>query len=199
MPKLIAVAGASGSGKTYLARELARAFGDAVILEHDRYYRDQAHFPPADRARVNYDHPDALETPLFESDLKTLLAGQPIKAPQYDFTLHTRKPARQRIKPAPHIIAEGIHALGSPVIRDLASLTVFVDTAPDICFIRRLQRDTAERGRTAEAVIRRYMQTVRPMFRKWVQPARAYADLVLDGEEAVEVNIARIRAGLDTP
>ena len=180
----VGIAGGSASGKSTLAQALAtRLAGEVSVIEHDWYYRDQRHLAFEKRLKANYDHPDALETALLVEHLQRLLAGEAVHAPQYDFTQHTRAAETHLVEPGPVLVVAGIHALGDAALRDCMALKVYVDTDADLRFIRRLRRDTAERGRTAESVIRQYLEQVRPMHVRFVAPTKAHADLVVSGED----------------
>ncbi len=184
---LIGVAGPSGSGKSCFARALQARLGDgAVILSQDDYYRDLAHLPLADRSLLNFDHPDAVDFEQLTLDLQELKKGKAVEHPLYDFSVHTRRAERQTIGPAETVIVEGILILAVEACRRLFDLSIYIDTSPDICFIRRLRRDMQERGRTVDSVVRQYLDTVRPMYLQFVAPSRRHADLVLSGEASVE-------------
>ncbi len=199
MSFVIGIAGGSGSGKTTLARLIMERIGPEHIafLPHDAYYRDFSHLPPEERARVNYDHPDALETELLIQHIQALKAGRAIERPIYDYTTHSRKKETIRVEPRPIILVEGILVLVEPKLRALFDLKLYVDTDPDIRFIRRLTRDTRERGRTVEMVIEQYLNTVRPMHLEFVEPSKRYADLIIPegglNTVALDVILARIR------
>lgn len=192
-PRIVGIAGGSGSGKTTITSALMEALGEqAALIQHDWYYRDQANVPEAERARVNYDHPEAQETSLLVEHVAALRAGAPIAAPQYDFATHTRIGATVSVTPKPVIVVEGINTLSDPALRVFFDLTVFVDTPADIRFIRRLQRDVVERGRTVDSVVAQYLGQVRPMHEAFVEPCRLSADLVLSGEAPVPESVGRI-------
>lgn len=179
MIRVIGIAGGTGSGKTTLSNALAAALGDrAVVIAQDWYYRDQRHLSREERQRTNYDHPDAIETELLLADLDQLRVGVDIDAPQYDFTQHLRATETSRIEPCPIVIIEGLHVLGEAILREMLDVGVFLDVPSDIRFIRRLQRDIAERGRSVECVIRQYLEHVRPMHEKHVGPSRKHAEIV---------------------
>ncbi|HIF24302.1 MAG TPA: uridine kinase [Gemmatimonadetes bacterium] len=198
-PVILGVAGGSGSGKSTVVREVVRALGDdtASVLRHDWYYRDLAHLPLADRVGVNFDHPDSLETELLRSHLQQLLAGVAIQAPVYDFSSHTRASGTVWVEPTRLIVLDGILVLAHAELRELMDLAVFVDTEPDVRLIRRIRRDTQNRGRTAKSVVGQYEKTVRPMHLEFVEPSRRHADLTIHegghNRVAVELVITRAR------
>jgi uridine kinase len=181
MSVVIGVAGGSGSGKTTVVRRIVESLGpDQVnVLEHDRYYRDRADLRLEERAALNYDHPDSLETDLLVRHVEQLRAGSPIEAPRYDFARYARRPATEPVEPRKAIIIEGILILTDPALRALMDVKVFVDADADTRFIRRLQRDVAERGRTMESVIEQYLGTVKPMHFDFVEPSKRYADIII--------------------
>jgi uridine kinase len=178
---VIGVAGGSGSGKTTVVRKILEALGDVrvPVLEHDRYYRDRNDLRLEERAALNYDHPDSLETDLLVRHVNELRAGRAIAAPVYDFSRHARKETTETIIAGRAIIVEGILIYTDPDLRKLMDVKVFVDTDDDTRFIRRLRRDTAERGRTVESVIDQYLSTVKPMHLEFVEPSKRYADVIL--------------------
>jgi uridine kinase len=178
---VIGIAGGSGSGKTTVVRRMVDRFGaaGAAVLEHDRYYRDRPGLTEERRAALNYDHPQALDTPLLVAHVRALKAGTAIRAPVYDFSRHARLAAADTIEPRPVVIVEGILVLADEALRALFDVKVFVDTDADLRFIRRLNRDVGERGRTVESVIHQYLATVRPMHDEFVEPSRRYADVIV--------------------
>lgn len=180
-PFLIAVAGGSGSGKTTLAQQLLAHFpSDSIAyIKHDSYYRQLPGLNLAKRAKVNYDHPDSLETELLIAHLRQLLGGEPIAQPVYDYTMHNRTDKTIKISPKPVIIIEGILVLADLELRSLFDLKVFVDTEADVRVLRRLQRDVAERGRTFEFGIKQYLGTTKPMHDQFVEPSKKFADLII--------------------
>ncbi len=200
-PLVIGVAGGSGSGKTTVVRRIFEALGDTRIpvLEHDRYYRDRNDLRLEERAVLNYDHPDSLETELLVDHLNELRAGRPVEAPVYDFARHARKDATETITPGRAIIVEGILIYTDAALRKLMDVKVFVDTDDDTRFIRRLQRDIAERGRTVQSVIEQYLGTVKPMHLEFVEPSKRYADIIIPqgGHNAVAIDmLLRLIRGL---
>ena len=196
---ILGVAGGSGSGKSTVVRELVRSLGDDVasVIRHDWYYRDLVHLPFEERAAVNFDHPDSLETEMLVRHLRELLAGDAIYAPTYDFSSHTRGERTVTVKPTPVIVLDGILVLAHAELREVMELAVFVDTEPDVRLIRRMRRDTEKRGRTAESVVEQYEKTVRPMHLEFVEPSRRYADLTIHeggfNRAAVDLVIDRVR------
>lgn len=180
-PLILGIGGGSGSGKTTIAESIVAEIGaDRVeLIQHDSYYRDLTHLPLEQRSKVNYDHPDSLETDLLVKHLETLLAGSPIDRPVYDFSVHNRAPETVLVEPKPVVIVEGILVLYESALRDLMDLKVYVDTDADLRIVRRLGRDIEERGRTFESVSRQYLETVRPMHLQFVEPSKRYADIVI--------------------
>ncbi|AMY09928.1 Uridine kinase [Luteitalea pratensis] len=180
-PVIIGIAGGSGSGKTTVVRRLTASLGDAKVsvLEHDRYYRDRSDLRLEERAALNYDHPDSLETDLLVQHVKTLRSGEPIQAPQYDFARHNRLDTFDTVQPRTAIIVEGILIFADAPLRALMDVKVFVDADDDTRFIRRLQRDITERGRTVQSVIDQYLGSVKPMHLEFVEPSKRYADIIV--------------------
>jgi uridine kinase len=201
-PLVLGVAGGTGSGKTTVVRSISQSLGPgcAVVIQHDLYYRDRSGLTASDRNSLNFDHPDALETSLLAQHLRQLLAGQVIHAPQYDFSSHTRMERTIPIEPRPVIILEGILVLAEKELRELIDIRAFVDAPDDVRFIRRLQRDLAQRGRSLESIIQQYLESVRPMHLAFVEPSRRHAHVILPGggnPVAVELLLSRIQAFLD--
>jgi len=180
-PLVIGIAGGTGSGKTTIAHEILHRVGanKLAILSHDAYYRNQKDMPFEERAKVNYDHPDSLETELLVEHVKQLKQGHQIHMPVYDFTTHRRKEETVLIEPQPVILVDGILIFVERDLRKLFDVKIFVDTDADIRFIRRLQRDIIERNRTQESVIRQYLETVRPMHMEFVEPSKRHADVII--------------------
>ena len=199
-PLILGVAGGSGSGKTTVVSQIIRAMEPVPVslLHHDSYYRDHPDLSDAERARLNYDHPDVLETPLLAEHLRDLLAGQTVEEPVYDFTTHSRTDETRRVEPNPVVIVDGILILAEPELRELMDIRVFVETDSDLRFIRRLLRDTQERGRSVDSVIRQYQETVRPMHLEFVEPSRRHADVIVpfarENRVAISMLVARLRA-----
>lgn len=180
-PLVIGIGGGSGSGKTTIAEALIREIGEraCALILHDAYYRDLSHLALPERAAQNFDHPDALETELLVAHLRELLAGKSVDQPSYDFTQHLRREQTERIDPRPVILVEGVLVLADPELRELFDLKIYVDTDADLRLMRRLQRDIRERGRSLDSVFEQYLDTVRPMHVRHVEPTRAFADLVI--------------------
>ena len=179
---MIGLAGGSGSGKTTIAQSIVEAVGpdDVVLIQHDAYYRDQSNTPvEEERGRLNFDHPDSLETDLLVEHLRVLLAGRAIERPVYDFTVHNRAAETVEVEPHPVILVEGILVLTEPDLRDLMDLKIYVDTDADLRIARRWERDIKERGRTFDSVRDQYLHTVRPMHLQFVEPSKRYADIVI--------------------
>ncbi|NJD10597.1 MAG: uridine kinase [Gemmatimonadetes bacterium] len=204
MAIIIGVAGGSGSGKTTVVRTIVSSLGpdQVTVLHHDSYYRESGHLSLEERQKTNYDHPDSLETELLVSHLEALRAGTDVAVPVYDFTTHSRTARRDTAFARKVIILDGLLILWDQRLRRLMDIKVFVDTDPDIRFIRRLTRDIQERGRTAESVTRQYLETVRPMHLEFVEPSKRYADLIVPegghNRVAVDMLITKVRSILST-
>ena len=192
-PLVIGVAGGSGSGKTTVVRRIVDSLGpDAVtVIEHDRYYRNYPDLRLEERASLNYDHPNSLETGLLVQHLESLRSGRGVQVPVYDFTRHARLERTDAMEPRRAIIVEGILILADAGLRDRMDVKVFVDTDDDTRFIRRLQRDVRERGRTLDSVVEQYLATVKPMHLEFVEPSKRYADIIvpLGGHNTVAVDL----------
>lgn len=197
---IIGIAGGSGSGKTTVAQQILQRVGPDQIayLQHDSYYKDLSGLPPAQRAEVNFDHPNSLETDLLIQHIASLRDGKPVQVPIYDFATHSRTSQTFTVMPRRVILVEGILIFAEARLRELFDIKIFVDTDPDIRFIRRLQRDLAERGRTTESVIKQYLTTVRPMHLEFVEPSKRYADVIIPeggyNMAALDMVVARIEA-----
>jgi uridine kinase len=187
-PTLIGFSGGSGSGKTTLTAAIHERLGDhrSAVLSLDAYYKDLSHLPLEARASINFDRPDALDVQLLTQQIRQLRCGRAVEVPRYDFTTHTRRPETLTLQPKAVVLAEGILLLALDPIRSLLDLKVFVDAPADIRFIRRLLRDIQERGRTVDSCIQQYYATTRPMHFDWVEPSKAFADMVISGEEEIE-------------
>ena len=200
LPVVLGIAGGSGSGKTTVVLEILNRVGadNIAFLQHDSYYKDLSGLPPTQRAEVNFDHPDSLETGLLISHIRELREGRPVQVPIYDFAHDTRTGESFTVQPRRVIMVEGILIFAEPELRPLFDVKIFVDTDSDLRLIRRLQRDISERGRTAESVIHRYMSTVRPMHLEFVEPSKRYADIIIPeggfNKAALDMVEARIKA-----
>ena len=180
-PLIIGVAGGSGSGKTTIADSVVEIVGTEhiALIPHDAYYRDQAELTVEERAGINYDHPDSLETELLAAHLKRLRAGESVERPVYDFSTHTRSSETETVNPESVILVEGILVLAEPALRDLMDLRLYIDTDADLRLMRRLRRDLIERGRTVDSVLAQYEATVRPMHIQFVEPSKRFADIIV--------------------
>jgi uridine kinase len=200
---LIGIAGASGSGKTFVANSIIESLGSdkAVIIQEDSYYMDLSDIPYEERARKNFDHPDAFDHDLLAKHLLQLLNGEAVSHPIYDYELHTRSKETKNVGPGTLIILEGILILNNAKLRELMDYRVFIDTALDICLVRRLKRDVEERGRTVDSVIRQCTETVRPMYLEFIAPSMQYSDILIPGDEknseAVDIVITKINSLLN--
>jgi len=202
---VIGVAGGTGSGKTTVSESILDRVGRDRIayLQQDSYYCDLSHLPHAERVQVNFDHPDSLETDLLIRHLTALRDGLAVDVPVYDFTHYTRTGEMRRVEPRRVILVEGILIFAEKVLRELFDVRIFVDADADIRFIRRLQRDLEERGRSAESVVRQYLSTVRPMHLEFVEPTKRYADVIIPeggfNTVALDMVVARVEAMLRDP
>ncbi len=198
-PFFVGVGGGTGSGKTTLVKKLVERLDPArvALIEHDSYYCPDATWSFQQRECINYDHPDSLETSLLVQHLNQLRGGMAAEIPTYDFTQHLRREETFRVQPQPIVIVEGILVLCEARLRECLNLKLFVWADDDIRFIRRLQRDLRERGRTAESVMRQYLETVKPMHERFVVPSMRHADLIVPGEGEIEPAIEVILARLE--
>ncbi len=198
---IIGIAGASASGKSLIAKtiyeELCRDLGtdQIAVIAEDAYYKDQSHMSMEQRVLTNYDHPKALDHALLCEHLDMLKAGDAVEIPQYSYTEHTRMSETTTLTPKKVIILEGILLLTDPALRERMDASVFMDTPLDICFMRRLSRDVAERGRTMESVMKQYTKTVRPMFLQFIDPSKQYADIIVPrgGKNRIATDILKAR------
>ncbi len=196
---IVAIAGPSGSGKSLFAQtlreEVSRDAPDVglVHIREDSYYRDQTDLSLAEREKVNYDHPKAIEQDLLAEHLNRLRAGEAVQAPVYDYAVHTRSDETERLEPAPLIIVEGILLLTNAALREAFDVCFFMDTPLDICLLRRIDRDVRERGRTLESVLRQYEDSVRPMYHEFIAPSARHADMLITrgGRNRVALEIVR--------
>ena len=191
-PFVVVISGGTASGKTTIAQALAARLGDrALLVSHDRYYRDVA--DPLDH---NYDEPGALDTALLVEHLRALRDHQPVTLPIYHFPIHRRLPEVDVVSPRPVILIEGLFVLGDPAVRAQADLLVFVEAESDLRLTRRLRRDVIERGWNIEQVLTRYLRDVREGYRRFIRPSRAYANVILDGEGPVEDSVIALLSRL---
>ena len=197
-PLVILVAGGTASGKSTVVKEVLDKSGldDVIIIRHDDYYK-KSDLPLLEREKINYDHPDSLDNELLISDLKKLLNNEIIKKPIYDFTNHNRSNETEVINPKKVIIVEGILILEDSKIREFGDILVFVEADDDIRFIRRMQRDLVERGRTLESIVSQYTKTVKPMHHKFVSPSKRFADIIILNDTkhnvAVDLIVSKIK------
>lgn len=197
-PVIVGIAGGTGSGKTTVAMRIHEGVGlSSSLIQYDWYYKDLSGFPDEERAQTNFDHPDSLDTDLLVQHLQALKAGQAVACPQYDFQTHRRAQETTRMEASPVVIVEGILIFSDPRVRALLDLKLYVDTAADIRVFRRIRRDIRERGRDFESIRSQYFSTVRPMHMLYVEPTKAYADLIIpeggDNRVAIDVIIEHLR------
>ena len=186
-PFIIGIAGGTGAGKTTLVKEITDKLHSRSVLtiQHDSYYRDISHLSQLEREKVNFDHPDSLETDLLVKHLEQLIKGEKVEIPEYDFVTHTRQEKGNIVESARLIIVEGHLLFTNRKLRELFNLKIFIDADDDIRFIRRLQRDIKERGRSTESVIQLYFETVKPMHKEFVEISKRYTDIILPGEQSL--------------
>lgn len=199
---IIGVAGGSGSGKSTVTSHIVASVGPdkVTVIEQDNYYKNLAHLSMADRVKINFDHPDAFDWDLLKQHIHSLNKGEAVETPLYDFASYVRLDQGLILVPSQVIVFEGIFALMDEDINDLMSLKIFVDTAPDIRFIRRLERDIAQRGRTTQSVVTQYLDYVRPMHKRFVEPTKRNSHIIIPhgaNTAALEMITARINAVLD--
>jgi uridine kinase len=196
-PLVIGIAGGSGSGKTTVRLRIVENFapGSMIVLDHDAYYRDLGHLSLAERAKENFDHPDALETDLLVTHLDQLINWQSIEKPVYDYTTHTRTSRSEHVEPRQVVIVDGILVLTEPQLRSRMDIKLYVDTPDDIRLIRRINRDLHERGRSIESILHQYELTVRPMHLEFVEPSKRFADVIIPhgGHNTVAIDMVLYR------
>ena len=202
-PIIIGVAGGTASGKTTVSKKILGAIGPQHLayVEHDAYYRDLSHLPLEERKTINFDHPDALENELLIAHLETLLRGETVKIPVYDFAEYVRTGILEVIEPRPVILVAGILIFVDKQLREMMDIKIYVDAPADLRFIRRLKRDISERGRSVNLVIEQYLETVRPMHLEFVEPSKRYADVIIPrggrNVKAIEMVVAQIQRMLE--
>jgi len=192
-PIILGIAGGTGAGKTTLSRALYKALGgenNCVYLTHDHYYRDQSHKTTEERSKTNFDHPDSLETELLVQHLRDLKEGKIAVLPTYDFKTHARTPVTTMVHPRKIIIVEGILIFTNPNLCKELDMKVFVDADSDTRVVRRIRRDTVERGRTLDSIMTQYESHVKPMHAQWVEPSKAQADVIINSETGTSQKIA---------
>lgn len=199
---VIGIAGGTGSGKTTLTEKLKERFGEDVsVLFHDNYYKSHSEMPYEERAKLNYDHPDAFETDRFVRDLEALRRGEAIQCPTYDYTIHDRSLNTVEVRPTRVILVEGILIFENKALRDLMDIKIFVDTDADVRILRRLVRDVNKRGRTLDSVVSQYLTTVKPMHDAFVEPSKKYADIIVPeggyNTVALDMIVERIRGHVE--
>lgn len=199
---VIGIAGGTGSGKTTLTEKLKERFGEDVsVLFHDNYYKSHSEMPYEERAKLNYDHPDAFETDRFVRDLEALRRGEAIQCPTYDYTIHDRSPNTVEVRPTRVVLVEGILIFENKALRDLMDIKIFVDTDADVRILRRLVRDVNKRGRTLDSVVSQYLTTVKPMHDAFVEPSKKYADIIVPeggyNTVALDMIVERIRGHVE--
>lgn len=192
---VISVAGGSGSGKTTVVNKIIQSFkkSEVRVIRLDDYYK-KSNLPLEERRLINYDHPQSLDFDLFISQVKDLCEGKAIEKPLYDYVIHQRKEETELIEPAKILILEGILVMEEPEVRDLSDIKVYVDTDPDLRFIRRMERDTIERGRSVESVVSQYLKTVKPMHEAFVEQTKKYADIIIPNDFSHDVAVNMITA-----
>ena len=200
---IIGIAGGTGSGKTTITRKLVDTFGsDVSVVYHDNYYKRHDGMTYEERAALNYDHPDSFDTDLMVEDLKKLAAGQVIRCPVYDYSVHNRSDQTVEVRPTRVVIIEGILIFENKALRELMDIKIFVDTDADVRILRRITRDVKERGRSLDSVVSQYLTTVKPMHEQFVEPSKRSADIiVLEGGHnvvALDMIIQRVKTHIES-
>lgn len=198
----IGIAGGTGSGKTTITKRIVQEFGgDVSVLFHDNYYKQHNDLTYEERTKLNYDHPNSFDTPLLIEHLATLRAGQPVQCPVYDYTVHNRSDKTITVRPAKVIVVEGILIFAEPELCRLMDIKIFVDTDADVRILRRIVRDTRDRGRDLESIVTQYLTTVKPMHEMFVEPSKRNADIIIPegghNQVAVDFVMERIRAHVE--
>jgi uridine kinase len=194
---IIGITGPTASGKSLLANTIANELGSdqVVVISEDSYYRDQSHMPFEERVKTNYDHPDAFEHDLLVQHLRQLQAGESAEVPTYDFTEHVRSDKTKHVGPHHIIVLEGILLFSERELRNMMDIRIFMDTALDVCVLRRMRRDIVERKRSMESVMEQYEQTVRPMYLRFTEPTKRYADIIVPrgGENRIAIDMIQAK------
>lgn len=198
----IGIAGGTGSGKTTITRRIIQEFGgDVSVVYHDNYYKRHDDLTYEERTKLNYDHPNAFDTPLLIEHLEALKAGKPVECPVYDYTVHNRSEKTVTICPAKVIVVEGILIFAEPELCRRMDIKIFVDTDADVRILRRILRDTRDRGRDLESIVTQYLTTVKPMHELFVEPSKRNADIIIPegghNQVAVDFVMERIRAHVE--
>ncbi|MGM9671900.1 MAG: uridine kinase [Oscillospiraceae bacterium] len=198
----IGIAGGTGSGKTTITRRIIQEFGgDVSVVYHDNYYKRHDNLTYEERTKLNYDHPNAFDTPLLIEHLEALKAGKPVECPVYDYTVHNRSEKTVTIRPAKVIVVEGILIFAEPELCRRMDIKIFVDTDADVRILRRILRDTRDRGRDLESIVTQYLTTVKPMHELFVEPSKRNADIIIPegghNQVAVDFVMERIRAHVE--
>lgn len=193
---IIGISGASASGKSLLANTIVNELGSdqVVIISEDSYYKDHSNIPFEERAKVNYDHPDAFDHELLQQHLLQLQEGKSIQVPIYNHSQHTREKETRTIGKHAIIVLEGILLFVEKKLRESMDIRIFMETSLDICLIRRLKRDIKERGRSLDSVLKQYEETVRPMYLQFIDPSKRYADLIVPRGGGNRIAIDMIKA-----
>lgn len=199
---IIGIAGGTGSGKTTITRRIIQEFGgDVSVVYHDNYYKRHDDLTYEERTKLNYDHPNAFDTPLLIEHLEALKAGEPVECPVYDYTVHNRSEKTVTIRPAKVIVVEGILIFAEPELCRRMDIKIFVDTDADVRILRRILRDTRDRGRDLESIVTQYLTTVKPMHELFVEPSKRNADIIIPegghNQVAVDFVMERIRAHVE--
>lgn len=198
----IGIAGGTGSGKTTITRRIMQEFGgDVSVVYHDNYYKRHDNLTYDERTKLNYDHPNAFDTPLLIEHLEALRAGQAVECPIYDYTAHNRSENTVTIRPAKVIVVEGILIFAEPELCKRMDIKIFVDTDADVRILRRIVRDTRDRGRDLESIVTQYLTTVKPMHEMFVEPSKRNADIIIPegghNQVAIDFVMERIRAHVE--
>lgn len=193
---IIGISGASASGKSLLANTIVNELGSdqVVVIPEDSYYKDRSDLPFEERAKINFDHPNSLDFELFHKQLLQLTNGETVQVPIYNHSQHLREKATRTIGKHAIIVLEGILLFAEQPLRELMDIRIYMETALDICLIRRLKRDVKERGRTLDSVLKQYEETVRPMFLQFIEPSKRYADIIVPRGGSNRIAIDMIKA-----